>query len=78
MKTVSPFFSTMPVPGTVTPIPFFIRLADTLASIRSGVAPKCRAAIAEANAKEMGSVHPSAGTTSCLIALRNSGQSVRF
>lgn len=43
----------MPVPGTVTPIPFFIRLAETLASMRSGAPPRWRAAMAEARASEI-------------------------
>ena len=67
-----------PVPGTVTPMPFFIRLAETLASMRSGVPPKWCAAMAEARASEIGSVQPSAGAISCLTALRNSGQSLRW
>ena len=55
---------TMPVPGTATPNPFFIKFGDTLASIRSGVLPKYLAAVAAESAKEIGSVQPSAGTTS--------------
>ena len=60
------------------PMPFFIKLAETLASMRCGVDPRCRLAIAEASASDMGSVQPSAGTTSCLTALMNSGQSLRW
>ena len=39
---------TMPVPGTATPNPFFIRLGETFASMRSGVLPKYFAAVADA------------------------------
>ena len=62
---------TIPVPGTATPNPFFIRLGDTLASMRSGVLPKYFAAVADASAREMGSVQPRAGTTSCLTMWSN-------
>ena len=54
----------MPVPGTATPNPFFIKFGDTLASMRSGIFPKYLAAVAAASAREIGSVQPSAGTTS--------------
>ncbi|MPN03234.1 hypothetical protein SDC9_150460 [bioreactor metagenome] len=59
----------VPVPGTVTPIPFFIKFPETLASIRSTGFPNLEAATAAAKASENGSVHPSAGTTSFLTAL---------
>jgi hypothetical protein len=59
---------TMPVPGTVTPMPFFIKLGDTAALIRSGTTPSSRVAIAQASASEIGSVQPSAGAISFLAA----------
>ena len=62
---------TMPVPGTATPNPFFIRLGETFASMRSGVLPKYFAAVADARAREMGSVQPRVGTTSCLTMWSN-------
>lgn len=61
----------MPVPGTATPNPFFIRLGETFTSMRSGVLPNYFAAVADASAREMGSVQPRAGTTSCLTMWSN-------
>ncbi len=54
---------TIPVPGTVTPRPFFIRFGETQASTRS-TGPSSSAAATAASASEIGSVHPSAGFTS--------------
>ena len=65
---------TIPVPGTVTPMPFFIRLGETFASILSGIPPRWWAATAQASAKDIGSVQPSAGFSSWRIALANSPQ----
>ncbi len=62
---------TMPVPGTATPNSFFIRLGETFTSMRSGVLPKYFAAVADARAREIGSVQPRAGTTSCLTMWSN-------
>ena len=55
---------TIPVPGTVTPRPFFIRFGETQASTRSTGPSSSAAATAAASASEIGSVHPSAGFTS--------------
>ncbi len=49
----------------------FIRLGETFASMRSGVLPKYFAAVADARAREIGSVQPRAGTTSCLTMWSN-------
>ena len=59
---------TIPVPGTVTPSPFFIRLGETQASIRSTAPCSSEAATAAASARETGSVQPSAGFTSSSTA----------
>jgi hypothetical protein len=62
---------TMPVPGTVTPSPFFIRFGETHASIRVTSPGRRSAAVAQASARETGSVHPRAGFTSSCTARIN-------
>ena len=58
---------TMPVPGMPTPIAFLSTLALSNTSILVGVEPNTSVALAVASATAIGSVHPIAGTTSCLI-----------
>ena len=53
----------IPVPGTVTPIPFFIKLGETHASIPTTGSANNAVAFAAANANEIGSVQPTAGLT---------------
>ena len=57
----------MPVPGTITPIPFFIKLAETKALTACTGSPNSFAAVAAAKAREIGSVHPVAGLISCFM-----------
>ena len=51
----------------MTPMPFFIRFADTRASMDWTGSPSSRAAVAAAKASDTGSVHPVAGTTSVFM-----------
>ena len=59
----------MPVPGIPTPIAFFRIFALKKTSIVSGAWPKISAALADAKATAIGSVHPIAGITSRWINL---------
>ena len=59
---------TIPVPGTVTPMPFFIRFGETHASMRSTAPSSSEEATAAARAREIGSVQPNAGLTSSCTA----------
>ena len=54
---------TIPVPGMPTPIAFLRMLALRRAQIRVGSVPSRSVARAVANATQMGSVQPMAGTT---------------
>ena len=49
----------------------FDAIAQRLSIVRSGVLPKYFAAVADARAREIGSVQPRAGTTSCLTMWSN-------
>ena len=55
-----------PVDGTVTPLTFFIMFPLQCAVIESGISPSTSLAFAAAYAIAIGSVHPSAGTSSSL------------
>ena len=57
----------MPVPGMPTPMAFLRMLALSSAVIFSGLVPNASVARATHRATAMGSVHPTAGTTSRLI-----------
>ncbi len=59
---------TMPVPGIPTPKPFFMMLPLRAISALSTGLPKSFAEVAAASATAIGSVQPSAGTTSLLKA----------